>query len=350
MRELLVDKIKKEFRKIRSRYQKKYGVVIFDAGVKVSRSGFLLLEGNVLSQKQKQEAFLAANEILEKNIFKFFGKSETAKKNRAKTAKDKITIKNMIKIVADPDDNLEIGWAVIKDKVVDMATFFNKTRGKSGENPASTSSSLGGRATQAVEGDIVRLLAQKAGRYLVQTNDLAIGWVKKEEIVKTNNTRLIRKWKKAKRITPGGKKIGITKKENGRKKFVAFLEKYFNAPYLMGGVTEKGIDCSGLTQKFYREIFGILLPKHSIDQAALGREINFAQSRFGDIVFLRHRGKKYPHIGIVADTNGKIDDFLILNARRDKGGVIIQSFFEVLKSYRLINTKRIIEYSREKTN
>lgn len=344
MHKSLIAKIQKEFKKIKSRYQKKYGAVVFDAGVKISRNGFLLLEGKILSKKQKQEVFFAAKEILEKNISKFSNKFETAgkkrAKKRAKATKDKITIKNTIKVVANPDDKLEIGWAVIKSDVVDLRSFFKKTSGNTSE----------GRATQALRGDIVRLLAQKANQFLVQTNDLAIGWVKREDIVKTKDASLIRKWKKTKRMASAGQKIKIAKIEGERKKFVAFLEKYFNAPYLTGGVTEKGIDCSGLTQKFYSEIFGILLPKHSTDQAALGREINFAQSRFGDLVFLRHREKKYPHIGIVVDTNGKIDNFLILNARRDNGGVIIQSFSEVLKSYKLINTRRIIEYFREKTD
>lgn len=354
MRELLAAKIKKEFKKTKSRYEKKYGAAIFDAGVKFSGNGFLLLEGRVLSQRQKQEAFLAAKEILEKNIYKLSDKPEIARRKSVKTEKNKIALKNKIKVVANPGEKLEIGWAVVKGDVVDMTVFFNKKKRKSGEWPASASSpastrsnqgeSLGVRATQALKGDIVRLLAKKAGRYLIQTSDLAIGWVKKEDIAEINNASLIRKWKKMKRVTAADEKMEIIKTKSERKKFVAFLRKYFNAPYLMGGVTEKGIDCSSLVQKLYLEIFKILLPRHSIDQAALGREINSAQSRFGDLVFLRHREKKYPHIGIVVDANGKIDNFLILNARRGNGGVTIQSLSEILKSYKLIGMRRIIEY------
>lgn len=318
--------IKKELLKIKTRYKKKYGAVFFD--VKIKNSGnFIFLEGKVLSERQKKEALLAAQKIL-KNV----------------------EIKNDIKVLSDPSEKLEIGWAVIKNEVVDLRSFFKKRAGSSGEGPALTRASLGGRTTQALKGDIIRLLAQKAGRCLAQTSDLSMGWIKREDIVKTKNASLIRKWKKTKRLTAAGKKIEISKTESGRKRLVVFLRKYFNAPYLMGGVTEKGIDCSGLTQKFYLEIFKVFLPRHSTDQGALGKEINFAQSRFGDLVFLRHREKKYPHIGVVADTNAKIDDFLILNARRDNGGVVIQTFSEVLKSYKLISTRRIIEYFSGKTD
>lgn len=41
---------------------------------------------------------------------------------------------------------------------------------------------------------------------------------------------------------------------------------WLDAPYRLGGVTEQGVDCSGLVQRLALEVLGVLLPRHSSDQ------------------------------------------------------------------------------------
>ena len=61
---------------------------------------------------------------------------------------------------------------------------------------------------------------------------------------------------------------------------------FLNAPYLWGGRSPLGIDCSGLTQIVYR-LQGIDLPRDAYQQAKVGTTLSFIEeSEVGDLAFL----------------------------------------------------------------
>ena len=58
---------------------------------------------------------------------------------------------------------------------------------------------------------------------------------------------------------------------------------YLGAPYEWGGLSERGIDCSGLVHMAYRRL-GRLVPRDSDQQEAAGREVPEAELERGDLV------------------------------------------------------------------
>ena len=74
---------------------------------------------------------------------------------------------------------------------------------------------------------------------------------------------------------------------------------YLNTPYLWGGRSVAGIDCSGFSQQVYR-FFGKPLPRDAYQQAALGESVGFLQeTRCGDLAFFDNAEGKITHVGIL---------------------------------------------------
>lgn len=77
--------------------------------------------------------------------------------------------------------------------------------------------------------------------------------------------------------------------------------KYLNAPYLWGGKTPFGADCSGFVQAIYR-VLGVNLPRDAKDQAHEGIDVGFVhESMTGDLAFFTKATNRISHVGIVLD-------------------------------------------------
>lgn len=81
---------------------------------------------------------------------------------------------------------------------------------------------------------------------------------------------------------------------------LAYAQKFLGTPYLWGGTTPSGFDCSGFTQYVFRH-FGINLGRTTYDQINDGVSVSRGELQPGDLVFF---GKSGPtHMGIYAGNN-----------------------------------------------
>ena len=101
---------------------------------------------------------------------------------------------------------------------------------------------------------------------------------------------------------------------------------FLGVPYLWGGTTPNGFDCSGLVQYCYREVFNIELPRTTYYQCEVGVEVPFEELLPGDLLFFDDGGDVHhvamylgdgyyveaPHTGDVVKItamNDKLPDF-----------------------------------------
>jgi gamma-D-glutamyl-L-lysine dipeptidyl-peptidase len=101
--------------------------------------------------------------------------------------------------------------------------------------------------------------------------------------------------------------------------------KYLDTPYLWGGKSICGIDCSGFSQQVYKH-FGIKLPRDSYQQAELGEGVGFLlEAQCGDLAFFDNDEGRITHVGIMLSSDeiihasgkvriDKIDNQGIINA------------------------------------
>ncbi len=81
-------------------------------------------------------------------------------------------------------------------------------------------------------------------------------------------------------------------------KKIQFLKNFLYAPYLWGGKTPFGVDCSGFVQQVYR-LFGVNLLRDARLQHTQGEEVwSLADLQTGDLAFFK-RNDKIVHVGIV---------------------------------------------------
>lgn len=78
---------------------------------------------------------------------------------------------------------------------------------------------------------------------------------------------------------------------------------YLNSPYLWGGKTPFGIDCSGFTQMVYK-LNGYKLLRDASQQATQGEALSFIEeSEPGDLAFFDNEEGRIVHVGIIMEDN-----------------------------------------------
>lgn len=107
------------------------------------------------------------------------------------------------------------------------------------------------------------------------------------------------------------------KMDEQTRKILTTAQSYMGTPYQYGGLTRKGIDCSGLVWQCYRAA-EIALPRASYRQAEMGTKVAIRQIRPGDLVFFSTGGsQRINHVGIVWEVED--GDVSFIHASTSKG-------------------------------
>ncbi|PVX52226.1 SH3 domain-containing protein [Balneicella halophila] len=90
-----------------------------------------------------------------------------------------------------------------------------------------------------------------------------------------------------------------TTPENCRTQLIENAKTYLNAPYLWGGKSAYGIDCSGFVQQVSK-VVGIKLPRDASQQVLLGDDVSFLENvKPGDLAFFDNEEGRIIHVGIL---------------------------------------------------
>ncbi|MCK4922719.1 MAG: C40 family peptidase, partial [Bacteroidales bacterium] len=130
----------------------------------------------------------------------------------------------------------------------------------------------------------------------------------------------------------------ITKKNvNTRDEVIQSALKWINIPYLWGGRSSCGADCSGFVQNIFKQV-GIKLPRDAHKQAEIGKSIDFhIKARPGDLAFFDNIEGEIKHVGLLLDSTRIIHSSGIIKVDKiDQQGIFSDEKVNYTHNLRII--------------
>lgn len=110
--------------------------------------------------------------------------------------------------------------------------------------------------------------------------------------------------------------------------------RWMGTPYVLGGTTRNGVDCSAFAQHLHREVVGLHLPRTTRDQWDAGRPVPATALQAGDLVFFMTLGTgQASHVGVFLEGQ----EFVHAGTRT---GVTTASFREAYWRERFVGARR----------
>ena len=218
-----------------------------------------------------------------------------------------------VKVAADPDSGLEQGWV---EAVVDPLDLWRE--------PSRAGEEMGRQTQYAAADGPLRKLGSAGDFALVQGRDLALGWARAADLRATDASSGRQAWAAVVRPVPADALAAPTEASGAT--LIERARAELGVPYVWGGTTHAGFDCSGLLQRVFVDATGVLLPRHTGDQRRVGRRV-VEGVRAGDLLFARPREQKVGHVVLVTSPTS------VLHACRTEHLVIEESLEENARRY-----------------
>lgn len=74
-------------------------------------------------------------------------------------------------------------------------------------------------------------------------------------------------------------------------------KKWKGTPYLWGGETRFGIDCSAFMQRIYEEVYKFNIPRTTVEQMDVGKNPGYQNRKTGDLIFFKTGADTF-HVGV----------------------------------------------------
>lgn len=115
---------------------------------------------------------------------------------------------------------------------------------------------------------------------------------------------------------------------------IAYAKTFLGDPYVWGGTSPSGFDCSGFVQYVFKH-FGIYLERTTYQQVTQGTPVSLNDMQPGDLVFEIGSASSPEHVGIYLGNNQ------IINAEDPQHGVCISSTYEVVACRNVLNLGKV---------
>jgi probable lipoprotein NlpC len=87
------------------------------------------------------------------------------------------------------------------------------------------------------------------------------------------------------------------------KELYKFITDWTGVKYRLGGLDKKGIDCSGFALLLEKDIYGLTIPRRSVEQAGVVDNKSLNALKEGDLIFFSFGGAEIDHVGVYLNRN-----------------------------------------------
>ncbi len=211
-------------------------------------------------------------------------------------------------------ENVDLGTGAIDGSVVNMRS-----------GPSTSNSTV----TQLRRNTEVEIFGFNCGWYKVRTNNGQIGYIRSDLL------KLLDKPTENHGSASGSSSGSSSSSNSAGKKLADYATALVGCPYVYGGTSTSGFDCSGFTQYCARNN-GITINRTATAQLKNGEYVERSDLQPGDLVFFGY-GSSASHVGIY------IGDGNFVHAQNSSTGVVITSLSQTYYDSRYLTARRITD-------